>query len=381
METPINKKKSIYIHLVASLFVLGLPFMVSQTEDWTIESILFFLIPSLLILILFYANYNVVIEKFLFPKRYAAFVLSNIGLLTACMLILNSSMYRDIRRDFIEQSHIQALKDLSKEDSKKEEYRLLRKRLNEQRENKRLERKAHRTYKNREARYMSGFLLVGFISILTSIGIRSSQHAFSESSKLKLLENEYLKSQNAFLSYQIQPHFFFNTLNSIHALIDISKDQAKQTLIDLSRLMRYVLNVSEQDEVSLQKEIDFLKNYCDLMRLRVSDDFNFTFDVSQQPTDRTIAPLLLIVLVENAFKHGVSGLDSDFIHIACTQSTNEFVFTVSNSRYKNEVQTSADSSIGIENLKTRLQLMYPNTHTLDIKEEANTYTSTLTITS
>ncbi len=372
-----NKKKSIGIHLIAISVVLGLPFVFGHTQDLTLGTIGLFLIPTVLILILFYANYNLLIEKILFTKRYAAYILTNIGIILGCALILSSDTYLDIKRERMQQEHLRVLTEL--EDSDKTEHIELRQRLRGNKEQFRNKKKGHRQFRHSNPRFLSGFFLFGCISILASIVIRSNQRASNESDKRKHLENEYLKSQNAFLSYQIQPHFFFNTLNSIHALIDISKDDAKQTLIDLSRLMRYVLNVSEQDEVPIKQEIEFLKNYCDLMRLRISDNFDFKFDVSILPKNHLIAPLLLIVLVENAFKHGVSGLDSDFIHISCIQQSNQFVFTVRNSKYENEVHTTKDLSIGIENLKTRLQLIYPNSHALLTETRQSDYISTLTL--
>lgn len=379
---PINNNKSILIHIIVSIVVLGLPFLISNTENLTFSMVNFFMIPSLLILILFYSNYYLIIRKYLFPKKYAAFILSNVGLLLGCMFILNSNVYRDIRREHMQQEHIRILKELADDESKKAEYTYLKQRLSERKKERQHLGNGPRKYRHSNMKYMTGFILISVISILTSIGIRSSQHAFNESNKRKRLENEYLKSQNAFLSYQIQPHFFFNTLNSIHALIDISKDQAKQTLIDLSRLMRYVLNATEQDEVSLKKEMDFLKNYCDLMRLRISDEFDFKFEPAFIKPDQVIAPLLLIVLVENAFKHGVSGLDTDYIHISSYSDSKSFTFTVKNSKYDNEVQTSNDSSIGIENLRTRLQLMYPdNKHNLVIVDGKSDYSATLTLNS
>jgi len=384
METPnTTYKKGLWIHIIAILLVIGLPFFIVNFDYISLEMIGYFTLPSILILILFYANYNLLIDKFLFPKRYTLFILSNLGLLLGCFFILNSSGYSKFKREYRQQERMHFIQMLEAENNAEENKRFRKfysdikdyhHKLNGKKLNK-------RPYGHNDKRHLTGFILLGFISVLTSIGIKSNKQVLNESTKRKFIENEYLKSQNAFLSYQIQPHFFFNTLNSIHALIDISQDQAKSTLIDLSKLMRYVLNVSEQKEVSIKKEIEFLHNYCDLMKLRISDDFKFKFETILSSEDKSITPLLFIVLVENAFKHGVSGLDSDFITISCIQNENALLFSVHNSKYERTVQTSTDSSIGIENLKTRLQLMYPNTHTLQVSESDNDYKSILTITS
>ena len=380
-----NRKKSIIKHSIAICVVIGFPFFIGPTENMTLDIIGFYLIPSLLILMLFYSNYSFLIGKYLFTKRYAAFTLSNVGLFALGIFILSSDTFIGLKKEYQRQERQRIIKTLELEkdnEEAREAYEFMKKhwetpQKQKNKEMRRMPRRKH--FRHFDKRFVTSFLLFGFIVVLISIGLRSSQRALAEVTRRKHIENEYLKSQNAFLSYQIQPHFFFNTLNSIHALIDISTDQAKATLIDLSRLMRYVLNVSEQEEVLLNKEIDFLKNYCDLMKLRISDDFDFKFDFPETFNQNKIAPLLLIVLVENAFKHGVSGLSTDFIHMSCTEHKNEFVFTVHNSRYDNQVQTSADSSIGIENLKTRLQLLYPNRHSLQVSENKTNYKSILTI--
>lgn len=376
-------KKGLWVHITAILLVMGLPFFIINLDFVSLSMMGYVVLPSALILLLFYANYNLLIDKFLFPKRYWPFVLSNIGLIVICFQMLNSRGYSQFKREYRHQERMHFIQ-LFEEQNNAEERRRFRRFYNEIKDyHSELDGKKRikGPYGHNDRRHISGVILLCFISALTSIGIKSNQQVVNESTKRKFIENEYLKSQNAFLSYQIQPHFFFNTLNSIHALIDISKEDAKNTVIDLSKLMRYVLNVSEQNEVPIKKEIDFLTNYCDLMKLRISDDFKFTFETILSSEDKLIAPLLFIVLVENAFKHGVSGQESDFIHISCIQNESTLIFSVHNSRYEHTVQTSQDSSIGIENLKTRLQLMYPNKHQLQIVEGDNDYKSILTITS
>lgn len=378
-----TKKKSIWIHLIAMFVVIGLPFLLGNTEEITFKVFIFFVIPSVLILGLFYVNFYYLINKFLFPKKYALYIVCNIGLIIGCIFALSGRHYMALKKNYKELERIQFIKNIELENSKAENERFKRlyKDIKDYHHNMNRKNLRHGPYGHNSKKHLTGFILIGCISILTSVGIKSNQQVLNESNKRKFIENEYLKSKNAFLSYQIQPHFFFNTLNSIHALIDISKEDAKNTLIDLSKLMRYVLNVSEQEEVSVKKEIEFLKNYCDLMRLRISDDFKFNFETILSSSDKQIAPLLLIVLVENAFKHGVSGLNSDFIKISCIENNDALIFSVHNSKYENTVQTSQDSSIGIENLKTRLNLMYPNRHNLSISESENDYKSILTITS
>lgn len=191
-------------------------------------------------------------------------------------------------------------------------------------------------------------------------------------------EKENAESQLAFLRNQVSPHFFMNTLNNIHSLIDIEKEEAKETIIRLSKLMRHLLYDSEVEEIAIQKEIEFVRNYVDLMRLRYSEKVNINLDIQPDIPEKTIPPLLFTSFVENAFKHGISYQHDSYIFITFSHQNNKLLFRIENSNYKNEID-EGPSGIGIENARKRLDLLYGNLYSLKIEEKKLVYIVNLSI--
>ena len=168
---------------------------------------------------------------------------------------------------------------------------------------------------------------IGYISMLYS-------RQREKESEIERLRFENLQSRCDALANQINPHFFMNTLNNIHALIDFDTDSAKSAVIELSKMMRYVLYDSENAETSILNDIRFVENYIGLMRIRYTDDVDIRLDVEGTvPPEAKIPPLLLIVFVENAFKHGVSYNSPSYVHIAISCDGNTASCTVTNSRH------------------------------------------------
>ena len=158
-------------------------------------------------------------------------------------------------------------------------------------------------------------ILLGLLMMGANAGIKMVFNAIQNEQKMIALESQSLKTEMDYLKYQINPHFFMNTLNNIHAMIDIDPEAAKGIVIELSKMMRYVLYDSEQDSISLDKEIQFLQHYIQLMRLRYSDSVEIVVDVPENsPLQVKIPPLIFIVFVENAFKHGISYNSRSYIH-------------------------------------------------------------------
>ena len=138
---------------------------------------------------------------------------------------------------------------------------------------------------------------------------------------LKDLERQRLESELQYLKYQLNPHFFMNTLNNIYALVDLNTEQAKKTIIELSKLMRYVLYEANKNQISLEHEIQFLENYIALMKLRYIDNLNIRTEFPVVVPCVQIPPLLFISLLENAFKHGVSYQDLPLLKYASNWQT------------------------------------------------------------
>jgi len=216
-------------------------------------------------------------------------------------------------------------------------------------------------------------LIVGF-----DTGLKSSfRWAESEKEKARL-EKENISIQLDVLRNQVSPHFFMNTLNNIHTLIDISSEKAKDAVIKLSKMMRYLLYDTAHGETTLQKEIIFIESYVELMKLRVSDKVEIEVSMPQVTKEINIPPLLFTSFIENAFKYGVSYQQKSFIHIKLTQEENQILFHVENSKSKT-MDIKNSTGIGIENARSRMNLLFGTKHRFDITETESTFAIDLSI--
>ena len=184
---------------------------------------------------------------------------------------------------------------------------------------------------------------------------------------MAILQKQNVETQMQYLKYQINPHFLMNTLNNIYAMIDFDSDKAKQSVMELSRMMRHVLYDSGESETTLDKEVDFLNNYIALMRLRYVDDVVITLSVPDQQHCRKVymPPLLLIVLIENAFKHGISHTNPSYINISIDVDDEKLKCLVVNSCHTTS-NVNEHSGIGLSNIKKRLDLLFENRYSLNI---------------
>lgn len=191
--------------------------------------------------------------------------------------------------------------------------------------------------------------------------------------RLIMLEQQNLKQELEHLRYQINPHFFMNTLNNIHALVDIDQERAKRAIIELSGLMRYTLYEGNGSMVALSQEVNFLKLYISLMKLRYSDKLEIVCDMPENaPSNIMIPPMLLATFVENAFKHGVSYLQHSYIHVnlSIDEENQKIYFKCKNSSHANSsITQDGHHGIGLENVRKRLDLQYTDNYTLTIDEK------------
>lgn len=211
-------------------------------------------------------------------------------------------------------------------------------------------------------------------------GIKLMYQSIRDEQQMEELKQQNLQAEMDYLKYQINPHFFMNTLNNIHALIDIDPEYAKNAVIELSKMMRYVLYDSGRERISLEHDMQFLMNYIELMRIRYTDAIDIRVEYPRDLSARvSIPPLLLIVFVENAFKHGVSYSRPSFIHLHIGYDDDKVLATIANSRHApRDVRHKA--GIGLENVRKRLDLIYgAKGYTLDIREAGDTYTVQLVI--
>lgn len=200
-----------------------------------------------------------------------------------------------------------------------------------------------------------------------NIGAKSFFKSMDDKKRIKELERENLNSQLEYLKYQINPHFFMNTLNNIHALVDIDPEQAKYTIEVLSKLMRYVLYEGNKSMAPLQKELTFISHYVDLMRIRYTDKVRISVSLPSSVPDVQVPSLLFITFVENAFKHGVSYQKNSFIEVGVQvdETIREIAFSCNNS-VKPETEDKKPGGVGLQNARKRLQLIYGDDYKLKI---------------
>ncbi|MFW2476991.1 MAG: sensor histidine kinase [Sediminibacterium sp.] len=215
--------------------------------------------------------------------------------------------------------------------------------------------------------------------LLFSIALKSTQRWVKTEAERKEATNFKLASELQHLHYQLQPHFFFNSLNNIYAMVDISPEQAKKSIHSLSKLMRYMLYETNVELVPLSKEIEFLIKYIELMKLRVSEKTTITYSFPSEETGIKIAPLLFISLIENAFKHGISASKTSNIDIKMSAEEDKVLFTVVNDSFPKNLNDKSGSGIGILNLEKRLKLLYSGQYQFETSEKDNRFIAHLEI--
>lgn len=194
----------------------------------------------------------------------------------------------------------------------------------------------------------------------------------------KKVENEKVTSELQFLKTQLNPHFLFNSLNAIYSLSVKKSTDTSQAIINLSELMRYMLYEANQDLVQLEKEMNYIQNYVQLQRLRLSNSENVFFNISGNEKDKKVPPLLFISFIENAFKYGTDYKGKTSVKIMITLTEGQLNLTIKNiiGSYKKDRDSSG---IGLQNVKNRLNLLYPNSHTLYITDTKKEYIVDLTL--
>ena len=212
-----------------------------------------------------------------------------------------------------------------------------------------------------------------------NLGIKGYFRARDDRKRLAALEKQNLEQQLEYLRYQINPHFFMNTLNNIHALVDIDPAKAQETIVGLSKMMRYVLyeKGESQQGVPLTKELEFIRTYVKLMQLRYTEKVKITLNLPHEVPDRQIPSLILVTFIENAFKHGVSYQRKSFIEMTVEVQDDHLHFTCRNS--KADVPNQQKGGVGLVNVRKRLDLLYDHNYTLSIHDDPQVYTVDLTL--
>ena len=213
-----------------------------------------------------------------------------------------------------------------------------------------------------------------------NLGTKYYFRSRGDQKRLVELEKQNLEQQLEYLRYQINPHFFMNTLNNIHALVDIDPAKAQDTILELSKMMRFLLYEGNKNGVPLSREFEFLRTYISLMQLRYTDKVRITLDLPTELPDKTIPPLMLISFVENAFKHGVSYQRESFIEVKAEVKAERLYFSCRNSKGGNTDEGNGKKGgVGLDNVRKRLNLLYDNDYTLHIQDAPDIYTVEINI--
>lgn len=216
-----------------------------------------------------------------------------------------------------------------------------------------------------------------FVILFAAFGIGITDLWREAEQRSRSIETEQLRTELAFLHMQINPHFLFNSLNTIYGLSLKKSDNAPKAVLKLSHLMRYMIEENGQDKVPLDQEIDYLNNYIDIQKMRSSATVQVTFDVTGDTSRAMIAPMLMMPFVENAFKYGISNSAPSPIAITLVADAERIIFTVTNKKF--DYLERHSSGIGIANVQRRLDLLYPGQHELDIRDNTDTYSLSLKI--
>ncbi len=218
-------------------------------------------------------------------------------------------------------------------------------------------------------------LTLSYVSVIAK-RLQKKQLAYEVS------EKERVGAELAFLKAQINPHFLFNTLHTIYALMDTNVKSAKTSIYSLSHMMRYVLYETKNEQTSLFKELEFIEDYIALMKVRIADDVQVIFDRKPGLRDLPVAPMLFLPFIENAFKHGISAVNPSYVYIEISENDGKLIFEVRNSLFIGLAkQLEDDKGIGVANTRRRLDLLYPDRYELVAEPDdfAKEFVVTLTL--
>lgn len=214
-----------------------------------------------------------------------------------------------------------------------------------------------------------------FLIMFLTVPVIVSNEWFRQNSKIANLEKEKSTTELNLLKQQINPHFFFNTLNNLYALSITKDEQTPEVILKLSELMRYVIYKGKEESVSLKEEVQYIEDYIQLQQIRLHKKLDYTFEKNISDPDQLIPPLLFITFVENAFKHGIEPAEGNCnLHLKLTSNESGLVFSCKNSI---EDQINSKAGIGLSNLKRRMELRYPNKHSLETKKTKTDFSANL----
>lgn len=332
-----KQKPSILVHIIGCLLFLLLPILFSPQSVFNPETYLCpfawrDLLTYSLFIIFFYINYYYLISKFYFPKKYIAYGLILLGIGAIIILIPDVIFHTKI------------------EEFKQKLF------------------STHNTrnlHKNVFVDFNRNIFLYACL-IFASLAIRIN---------LKLEESlqDKVTSELAYLKAQINPHFLFNSLNSIYSLAIVKSDRTATAIVKLSSMMRYIISEAAERYVSLERELLYINSYIELQKIRLDDTAIVNYDFSGNLDNKEVAPLVLLPFIENAFKHGVNPETPSQIDIQISLSEDYLYMHVFNLKVPHINNPEYKTGFGLENSKKQLQLLYPNRHELKIDDKEHSF--------
>ncbi len=339
-----SKYTSRLVHFTAWAVILGMPLFVTNPDRplMTGSQYIRFLLVPLSFMVVFYTNYFLLIDRYLTTRRFGRFTGYNLLLIAAVMLgvhlLFRHILPPDMHRPPIERPW---------QDS---------------------------------VRFFAGNATLYLLVVGAGVAIRMTSGWYRAETARKELEHSRTQAELQNLKSQLNPHFLFNTLNNIYSLIQLDTERAQQAVHDLSRMLRYVLYDSCRATVPLSSEVEFLRDYIELMRIRQPRHVQVFVSLPDTPSQRPVAPLLFISLVENAFKHGVDNDRPSYVTIDLHETEEQLVCRIQNSCFpKSGESDRSGSGIGLSNLTKRLEMLYPGRHTFEYGPSGETYTALLCI--
>lgn len=297
-------------------------------------------------ILLFYANYFYFVPNLLLQKKYAAYlgiILSIVSILTCIKIFYFSPEFHNMPH--------QRIFDSNGKEIIREKF----------------------FFKKRPPFFFKFFpsLFYLFIVSISTLIKTLSEYYTNQQNKL-ISETRKTSTELNYLRKQTNPHFLFNALNSIYSLAYKKSDLVPDAIVTLSEMMRYMLYETDNKAVSLEKEINYIKNYIDLQKLRLNNIENIFINIHGDTRNKSIEPMLLISFIENAFKYGTDYKGTTYVKIKIVIEENNFDFWIEN-RIENQIKDPNNSGIGLKNIKNRLNILYPNAHQLNITQTDNLY--------
>lgn len=338
-----NQKRTvnIFIHILTWALLFGIPFLFLEKRGPgpAPSGYKDFLVIPLNYMLVFYSNYFWLIDRLLFRKQTVRFILWNVLIIVLAGLITHLFHKNQVP------VHIRPRPIID------------------------------------QFIFMSRDMIWLILTAGLSVAIKMTNRWILSEKELQELEKSRTEAELKNLKNQLNPHFLFNTLNNIYSLIAISPEKAQSAVHELSKLLRHALYENNSRFVPIEKELDFIRNYIELMKLRLSRDIKVSVDIPDPICNgHFIAPLLFISLIENAFKHGISASEPSYLIIKISElAPNMISCYTENSYYPKNAQDKSGSGIGLDNLKRQLNLLYPGCYQLETEHDNEKYFCRLTI--